>query len=220
MSWVNYRAVAERFSHIDADFVSATASLSVDRRAFELVVRFYPWWEHPRYMAAMERGDSWGFSSYEAAKREVRVRAVEPWVVHVSPRTEVTEWEFHEDHPLLWSLFVEETIFVNAPFDASVLFNRLLALVPHASERDLRDHIYLPPVEGAPFAIRVAPQLYAPVVSVLTQLDVPIYSPDPPEPPRPAVVFLLDGEDYIIADDFEVDVPEFVHEDGWFRPVA
>lgn len=34
------------------------------------------------------------------------------------------------------------------------------------------------------------------------------------------VLFLIDGHDYIIADDFEVDVPEFLHKPEWFRPRA
>ena len=39
-----------------------------------------------------------------------------------------------------------------------------------------------------------------------------------PRIPHPAVVFLIDDDDYIIADDFEVDVPEFIHEPEWFQP--
>jgi putative ABC transport system substrate-binding protein len=31
------------------------------------------------------------------------------------------------------------------------------------------------------------------------------------------VVFLLDDDDYIIAEDFDVDVPEFEHDVAWFR---
>jgi hypothetical protein len=31
------------------------------------------------------------------------------------------------------------------------------------------------------------------------------------------VLFLIDGEDYLVARDFEVEVPEFDHEEGWVR---
>ena len=40
MTLVNYREVVERFAHIDADFVSASASLP--ERAARYAVRFYP----------------------------------------------------------------------------------------------------------------------------------------------------------------------------------
>jgi hypothetical protein len=31
---------------------------------------------------------------------------------------------------------------------------------------------------------------------------------------------LIDDDDYIVAEDFEVDVPEFVHEPAWFQPAV
>lgn len=38
---VNYREIEERFSHIDAEFVSA--QLSLPERKAQYSVRFYPW---------------------------------------------------------------------------------------------------------------------------------------------------------------------------------
>jgi hypothetical protein len=60
-------------------------------------------------------------------------------------------------------------------------------------------------------------RLHGPILGVLKHLGVPVFSPHTPNP-APATVFLLDG-DYIIADDFEVDVPEFTHNPAWFQPV-
>lgn len=51
------------------------------------------------------------------------------------------------------------------------------------------------------------------------RLGVPVFSPGPPEPLHSAVVFLIDGDDDIIARDFEVDVPVFT-EAEWFQPGA
>jgi hypothetical protein len=76
MAWTNYRNLVDRFGHIDAEFVKSTGLFSSDDAIAELVVRFYPWWEHPQYLSAVERGERWGFSSYEAGKREVTVRAI------------------------------------------------------------------------------------------------------------------------------------------------
>ena len=73
MAWTDYRLTVERFSHIDAEFVKATSNLSPEGGTAELVVRFYPWWEHPLYMAAQARGDNWGFSSCEGGKRTSRL---------------------------------------------------------------------------------------------------------------------------------------------------
>jgi hypothetical protein len=36
---------------------------------------------------------------------------------------------------------------------------------------------------------------------------------DTPDMP---VLFLINGDDYIIATDFEIDVPEFIHQPEWF----
>ena len=179
MAWTNYRNVVDRFSHIDAEFVSSMGLCSSDAATAELVVRFYPWWEHPQYLSAVQRGETWGFASCEAGKREVTVRAIRPWACRLSVRKEVIDWRFDREHPLLWDYAGQSTVFVNGSFDRSVLFERLMMLaLPNVTYADLLTHVRLPP----------------------------------------AVVFLIDGDDYIIADDFEVDVPEFIHEPEWFQP--
>lgn len=35
---------------------------------------------------------------------------------------------------------------------------------------------------------------------------------------RDMMIEILDDGDYVLAQDFEVDVPEFVHDPSWFRP--
>jgi hypothetical protein len=123
MPLVNYRATLDRFGHIDAEFVRASASFAPDVGAAEVVVRFYPWWEHPLYIAARERGDTWGFSSYERGMRDVTVKAVRPFAARLASRQNVIDWNFSDSHPLLWSYSEHATIYVNAPFDPE----RLLA---------------------------------------------------------------------------------------------
>jgi hypothetical protein len=123
MAWTNYRNVVDRFGQIDAEFVKSAGLLSSDGRTAELVVRFYPWWEHPQYLSAREHGEDWGFSSYEAGKREVTVRAIQPWALRLSPRQEVVDGRFEEDHPLLWDFAEQSTVFVNAFFDRGAFFN-------------------------------------------------------------------------------------------------
>ena len=47
MAWVNFREVADRFSHIDGEVVSTTVAMTREESAVDIVLRFYPWWEHP-----------------------------------------------------------------------------------------------------------------------------------------------------------------------------
>ena len=221
MAWTNRRAITHRFTHIDAEFVKATGTLSPGGGSAELVVRFYPWWEHPRYVAAIERGDDWGFSSYEAGKREVTVRAIRPCAFRLSSRQEVVDWRFEKDHPLLWDFSEQSTVFANAPFDRGAFFDGLMGLaLPNVSEGDLRNYIHLPTPGKAPIGLTMPAQLQEPVLAVFRRLGVPVFSPGSPRTPDPAVVLLIDDDDYIIAEDFEVDVPEFVHEPEWFQPAG
>jgi hypothetical protein len=221
MAWTNYRSTVERFSHIDAEFVKATSNLSPEGGTAELVVRFYPWWEHPLYMAARDRDDNWGFSSYDRGKRDVTVRAIAPWVVRLSPRREIVDWRFEEQHPLLWDLADRSTVYANAPFDRHALIDGLMALeLSNVSEHDLISHLGIPPTGTAPLGITLPAQLHDAVLTVFRQLGVPVLSAGSPRSSASGVVFLIDADDYIIARDFEVDVPEFVHEAEWFQPDA
>lgn len=220
MAWTNYRNVVDRFSHIDAEFVKSMSRCSSDAATAELVVRFDPWWEHPQYLSAVRRGERWGFSSHEAGKREVTVRAIRPWACRLSIRTEVIEWRFVQEHPLLWDYAGQSTIFVNAPFDRSVLFERLMTLAPpNVTYADLIAHVSLPATSTAPMGLMVSDRLHEAVLTVFDQLGVPTFSSSTPGPTTPGVVFLIDEDDYIIADDFEVDVPEFIHQPEWFETV-
>jgi hypothetical protein len=221
MAWTNYRNIVERFSHIDAEFVKSSGVFSSDGGTAELVVRFYPWWEHPQYVSAVQRGEDWGFSSYEAGTREVTVRAIHPWAFRLSPRQEVVDWRFEEVHPMLWDFAERSTVFANAPFDRTAFFDGLAELaLPNVSEGDFRRHIHLQDPSNAPLGLTMPAQLYEPVLTVFRRLAVPVFSPRSPKAPKPAVVFLIAEDDYIIAENFEVDVPEFTHDPDWFQPAG
>jgi hypothetical protein len=216
---MNYRATLERFGHIDAQFVRASASFTSANGTAEVVVRFYPWWEHPQYVAARDRGDNWGFSSYEPGMREVTISAVRPFAARLSRRQEVIEWNFAESHPLLWNYSEQSTVYINGPFDPEELLDGLVALrLPQASREDLLPYVYARNRRASSQALTVPAQLHEPVLRVFEKLKVPVFAPRTPSVPRPATVFVLDEGDYIIADDFEVDVPEFTHDPSWFKP--
>ena len=219
MAWMNYRKTLSRFSHIDAQFVRASCDLRPGEGAVEVVVRFYPWWEHPLYEAARDRGDDWGFAAFDSGVREVTVRAVRPWTARLSRRYEVVEWAFTEEHPLLWQFAEEATIYVNAPFQPEAVTDYLLSLdLPFVSRSDLISYLYSHAPEVSPRGIKVPAPLYGRILAAFEHLGVPTFAPHTPGPPRPATVFLLDDDDYVIADDFEIDVPEFHHDPSWFSP--
>ncbi len=221
MDLMNYRATLERFGHIDAEFVRASASFTPEGGTAEVVVRFYPWWEHPHYVAARDRGDNWGFSSFEPGMREVTVRAVRPFAARLASRQNVIDWNFTESHPLLWSYSEQSTIYVNAPFDPEKLLDGLLAMqLPYVSREDLLTYVYARDRRASSQGLTVPSQLHEPVLKVLEQLQAPVFAPRTPNAPGPFTVFLLDDGDYVIADDFEVEVPEFTHDPSWFQPAA
>jgi hypothetical protein len=217
MAWVNFRTTLDRFSHIDAQFVRGTASLTPAGGEAEIVVRFYPWWEHPLYIRARDHGGHWAFSSYKSGVREVTVRAIRPWSVRLSARSDVIDWDFAEQHPLLWTYSEQVTIYVNEPFELSALLDELLALkLPNVSRGDLLQHVAVES-GSVPRGLTIPAELYDPTLRVFRKLGVATFAPHAPRAPKPGVVFLLDDSDYIIADDFEIDVPEFIHEPSWFQ---
>lgn len=212
MPWTNYRNIAERFGgHVDAEFVKSSGHLSSAGATAELVVRCDAWW--PRYVSAAQRGEDWRFSSFEAGQCEVTIRAIQPWAFRLSARQRVEEWSFEEAHPLLWDFADRPTVYANAPFDREAFFDGLMALaLPNVSEADLRNYVLLPDPGRAPLGLTMPAQLHEPVLTVFRRLSVPVFSPGSPRAPKPAVVLLVDDDDYIIAEDFEVDVPEFHQE--------
>jgi hypothetical protein len=59
-----------------------------------------------------------------------------------------------------------------------------------------------------------------PVLDILRRMGVPVFSPESSEPAAQGVVFLIGDDDLIVADDFEVEVSELVHEPQWFQPAV
>jgi hypothetical protein len=79
---------------------------------------------------------------------------------------------------------------------------------------------YLQPTKwSAPFSLGYFPfTLYNIVKEELQRADVRLHLARSPVKRNLPVVLLMDGDDYIVADDFEVDVPDFEHRPEWFAP--
>jgi hypothetical protein len=92
--------------------------------------------------------------------------------------------------------------------------------MPYVSRDDLLAYVYARDRRAAPQGLTIPAQLHAGICEVLGRLEVPVFSPRTPNLPPAASVFLLDDGDYILAEDFEVDLPEFVHDSSWFQPAS
>lgn len=216
MARVNFRSVRDRFTHIDAEFVDVRIGLSSGR--FEFIVRFYPWWEHPQFLESHSKDLPWKFADTSAGAKEVTVWPINLREFRISAFPEVTDWAFLEEHPLLWTFEDSEQIYCNGNVDIASLIDRIVDRnLPFVS----RDTIYryVDPLLRweAPYSLgRFPTTLFQPLVEELRAMNVPLFIPREPKHQTTPVILLIDGFDYIIADDFELDVPDFDHRPEWF----
>jgi len=218
MARVNFREIRKRFTHIDATFVSC--ELGFGSVVPRYVVRFYPWWEHPAYMEAVRAGKPWGFrQAVENGAKDVVLYPIGLAECRVAACETVTDWSFCEEHPLLWRYEDQAQVFCNGPCDVVELVRRVRNRFPSVPKELLYEHLdpllqYPPPFCLGDFPL----SLFRIVADELSKMDVPIYVQRQPSPRQTPIALLIDGSDYIIADDFELEVPNFQHDPDWFRP--
>ncbi len=222
MKRVNFRSVVDRFHHVDGEIVSVDLSFSSNGgpAKAQVVLRFYPWWEHPLYIAARDAGRPWGFTDTEAAARDILIEAVKPLRCDVRQGTSAIDVGFFLEHPVLWEFEQEAQIFCNSDFDPSSLVAALLdAQIPYVDEGTLLR--YLPPIRNrkAPYSLGHFPTtLFRHVEACLRDLGVRLFIPHAPDPPEDLVALSVDDNVMIVAEDFELVVPDFEHRAEWFRP--
>ncbi len=218
MARTNYRDVSDRFSHIDAEFESCSIQLAGGQSHY--AVKFYPWWEHPQHIRAIRDGTSWGFSNTMQGQRLVIVYPLGLTAAHVRQRLTVTDWSFHEDHPILWDFQSQSQIFCNSDLSIKDLINRLERNKALGCDRNTL-YQYIDPLRTAkpPFSLGLfPPRLQAAVVQELKDMRVSVYVDDRLPHDPPLKLLLIDGEDFLIANDFELEVPDFEHKAEWFTP--
>ncbi len=215
---VNYREAITRFSHIDATFVAA--EIGPDLATCRYVVRLYPWWEHPLYLQARDAGAPWGFVLEDEATRDVAVVARDPVAFHLSRRESVTDWAFCESHPLLWPFEDAAELFCNSDVDRLELIEAILRRnIPHLTRARLSEYIAPVSPHRAPFSLGYFPRsLFLVAREELERMGVRLFIAREPREQERLVLFLIDGEDYIVAHDFDIEVPDFEHRPEWFQP--
>ena len=218
MSRVNYRTVIDRFSHIDAEFVDCKCEFNGSESFFR--VKFYPWWEHPLYVEAVKKGNNWGFRNTEIGAKEVTVYPVNPIAFHISYCRDIIDWGFAEEHPLLWSYEDHSQIIVNGDVDVKDLICAIIEKkIPFVTYTKVFNYLNPIRIEKAPYSLGDFPlPLFTVIRNELERMKVPVFIKRQPKPKKMPILFLIDDEDYIIADDFFLEVPEFQHLAEWFTP--
>lgn len=107
---------------------------------------------------------------------------------------------------------------IDAEFvSCSLLIGRVLTLHLPCVTRDAV-YGYLDPLlpYGPPFGLGSLPAtLFRAVCRVLNDMGVQTLVTHTPQARKTPILLLIEGTDYIIADDFELDVPEFHHDPSW-----
>ena len=222
MTRVNFRDIRERFTHIDAVFVSC--ELGFDDVTPQYTVSFYPWWEHPAWAQAMNEGKDWGFDGCDEGYKNVTVYPKGLVSFCVSRRSEVINWDFHLQHPMLWPFEDTGQIFCNSAPPLGELVEKVVAALPNVPKAEI--YAYLDPQLSykPPFCLGTFPfTLFQAIEKALNDLHVKTFISRHPEPRDTPIMFQIGdadyvgSTDYIIADDFDVDVPDFEHRPEWFK---
>ena len=224
MPRVNYREIAKRFTHIDARFVACELGMPNNDGFF--TVELYPWWEHPLCLEARAAGSRWGFAGSGAGYRPVTVYPQEVYQARLSRTDEVIDWSFTQEHPLLWQYEPSGHVMCNSPISLEQ-WARISDDVPsklsgYNRSVELAEYVPLRTISrwgaSGSFALGDFPRpLLRAVRETLDEHEVQYLASTVPEPAELPVLFLIDSDNYIVAKDFEVDVPEFEHRPEWFQ---
>jgi hypothetical protein len=220
MPRVSFRDVVDRFTHIDGTIVRTDVSFADSEPASaRVVLRFYPWWEHPLYIAARESGSDWGFDAADDGARDVVIEAVSPLRCDVRSDASAIDIAFHTEHPVLWEFEDAAAIMCNTDFDPRALVDALLARdLPYVAASTMLRYFPPHPPRTAPFALADLPfTLFHAAKFELQRMGVELFVAREPVALRPLVALDVDGNVLIVAEDFIVDVPEFEHRPQWFR---
>jgi hypothetical protein len=221
---VNYREVLERFSRIDGRFIACEIGFPEKDGFF--TVEFYPWWEHPLYLKTQSVGTAWEITTSPETYQAVTVYPQRVYEFRISRDDEVEEWDFTQEHPLLWQYEKSQQITVNSSLSLEqwmqIRQEAQAKLIGYCRDANLEEWAFLDNVyrwgQSGSFTLGPFPRpLFLAMREVLDERAVSYFALNEPGPVKLPILFLIDGSDYIIADDFELDVPEFEHKPEWFQ---
>jgi hypothetical protein len=172
------------------------------------------------------------FESPPAAQRVVTVHPVGLVQARVHRMQDVIDWSFVDaPHPLLWEYEAEEHVLCTGALPRGALAelpSTIATALPYQVDPATVGSLLNPALWGAPelaesgrggFSLgRFPASVVSAVHTVLEALGVGYLKQDALVPSEPSpIMLLIDGEDYLIAEDFEVDVPRFEHARDWVK---
>lgn len=208
-------AAVARFGLIDAEFISC--SCLPGNEVGELVVKFYPYWEHPTYLHAMESGKTWQVPGRDEGAQIVTVRAYGIQEILLRRRTRVQEWAAPSTHPALFRFEDHGEVICETEPDPRTLLRALrrrlrdefddqLLLTASGYGRDLTEPVSLGEFPRS---------LCVPLREELCALGVELSPARDLEARTLPSMLLIDHQDYVIAERFEVEVPQFRFHPSW-----
>lgn len=217
MALINYREIREHFCDIDAEFVRADLDLPGGSASY--TVRLDSPWEDPAFQALTAVEQPRDVCAGRAARITVRIFARGVHACCLSPRRKIVDLAFSEDNPRLWSYHDTAQVFCTSPLTVDRAIE-LLDLVRSAVGQCGNPYHFLnvPPdsrlfyqwtASGSCSLGRFPLPLFTRVIAWLDAIGAQYFVPRQHEVRAsvPSILF-IDGEDYIIADDFELDVPQ------------
>ncbi len=219
MPRVNFREVQNLFfGHVDAEAAGykIVSNGTVSQESSYYRARFYPFWLHPLY----KREEQPFFDYPDEAKIVFTVYPIGLIQAHVRVVSLVTDWGFSFDDPLLWPFENTGQLFVNDP--VSIEQAQQLDRIVIAKDRRLAQDggvqsLFTKWGRKPPFAVGSLPRpTYMALCNALDQLNIAWYGPRT-VPGKPLPILFQAEDDYIIADDFEVEYPDITHDPIWIQ---
>lgn len=201
MARIGWQEFIGRFPEVEVRFVNC--EIGLPRRDSFFTVAFHAW------NAVNTSEEDVEVTIYAKNVRQVKLSGYPEW-------EEIEGWDFTQQHPLLWDYEWSGSIVCLSPLHPEVwrqiaaqaqeeltVYNREVNVADYAARQvEQWGHI-------GSFALGSFPlPLYQVLVPILEAHGIRCFLPSEPPPTPVPVLFLIDGEDYIIADEFEVEVPE------------
>jgi hypothetical protein len=224
---VNWRELGDRFEHFDAhpELVHARFNFPGGKASYAL--RFYPWWEHPLYLEAEGAGLRGRFVDNYSGRIVVTIYPQDIREVHLTQFSGVIEeWWFSDEHPSLWRHHASHQILCTSrliPEQLAAILDMLHQAVGRNGHRYLSffsnaTDLQALALTGA-FSLGHFPlPVYLKICALLDSWGATYLGSDLPKPTAsaPPAALIVDEENYIIADDFVIDIPQIEHYPEWF----
>ncbi|MGJ4789526.1 hypothetical protein [Leptospira koniambonensis] len=206
-----FEEASERYSHIDGELLDYNFSFNGD--SF-VKIDFFPWWENPKYHYAVSENLNW--RAKNSRKITMTIKPIGLIKFSFEPRCLATDISFLLDDPLLWEYYDKTQLFINEQFDYLELRQKLILRYP-IIENCINNYLPMNARHNPPYCLGDYPtHIYNYLVEILTEMKVSIFPKNTVSFQSNLKLVYIDEANYIIADDFIIDVPEVIFQDDDF----